>query len=105
RTPSAAPGHAANCQWGHAFGRSRSAPTQCTIGWREDRLLTVGRDTRGEALKMILARIALPAVLILAFASTSGLAQQKFPAGPVRIIAPYVPGGAVDIVARPLADL
>jgi len=54
---------------------------------------------------MILARIALPTVLILAFASTSGLAQQKFPAGPVRIIAPYVPGGAVDIVARPLADL
>lgn len=54
---------------------------------------------------MILARIALPAVLMLAFASTSGLAQQKFPAGPVRIIAPYVPGGAVDIVARPLADL
>src|SRR5262249_19156812 len=32
-------------------------------------------------------------------------AEQKFPSGTVRIIAPYVPGGAVDIVARPLADL
>lgn len=52
-----------------------------------------------------LARIALLTVLTLGFANTNGLAQQKFPSGPVRIVAPYVPGGAVDIVARPLADL
>src|SRR5437868_8475393 len=52
----------------------------------------------------IQARIAMLAVLTLGFASTDSLAQ-KFPAGPVRIVAPYVPGGAVDIVARPLADL
>jgi tripartite-type tricarboxylate transporter receptor subunit TctC len=50
------------------------------------------------------ARMAVLGVLALAFAGTSALAQ-KFPAGPVRIVAPYVPGGAVDIVARPLADL
>lgn len=50
-------------------------------------------------------RIALLAALTVVFASTQGFAQQKFPAGPVKIVAPYVPGGAVDIVARPLADL
>jgi tripartite-type tricarboxylate transporter receptor subunit TctC len=50
------------------------------------------------------ARMAVLGVLALAFAGTCALAQ-KFPAGPVRIVAPYVPGGAVDIVARPLADL
>jgi len=45
--------------------------------------------------------------VILAFAcvSTNAVAQQKFPNGTVRIVAPYVPGGAVDIAARTLADL
>ena len=50
------------------------------------------------------ARVTVLGVLTLVFAGTNALAQ-KFPAGPVRIVAPYVPGGAVDIVARPLADL
>jgi len=44
-------------------------------------------------------------VAALAFAPPDASAQQKFPNGTVRIVAPYVPGGAVDIVARPLADL
>lgn len=46
------------------------------------------------------------AALLAVFALTgTAVAQPKFPAGPVRIIAPYVPGGAVDIVARPLAEM
>jgi tripartite-type tricarboxylate transporter receptor subunit TctC len=45
------------------------------------------------------------AVLALAFAHSIAGAQQKFPSGVVRIVAPYVPGGAVDIAARALADL
>jgi len=51
------------------------------------------------------ARTALLAIVALAFAGTSAVAQQKFPNGTVRIVAPYVAGGAVDIAARALADL
>jgi tripartite-type tricarboxylate transporter receptor subunit TctC len=52
-----------------------------------------------------LVRSTLLAALAFAFANTPALAQQKFPTGTVRIVAPYVPGGAVDIAARALADL
>ncbi len=44
------------------------------------------------------------AVLALAAAPTSGRAQDKYPSKPIKIIVPYVPGGATDIVARILAD-
>src|SRR4051812_40892799 len=51
------------------------------------------------------ARTALLAIAAFASANTGAVAQQKFPNGTVRIVAPYVPGGAVDIAARALADL
>lgn len=36
--------------------------------------------------------------------STSALAQQSFPAKPVRLLIPYAAGGAVDILGRTLGD-
>ncbi len=44
---------------------------------------------------------ALAAFLIC---GTSALAQQSFPTKPVRLLIPYPPGGAVDIIGRTLGD-
>ena len=43
---------------------------------------------------------------LLCLAASAGFAQaqDKYPSKPVKIIVPYVPGGATDIVARILAD-
>ena len=65
-----------------------------------------GATTEVEAMKLTApVRRILLAILALAFVSTTAVAQQKFPNGTVRIVAPYVAGGAVDIAARSLADL
>ena len=40
----------------------------------------------------------------LALGATSGQAQDKYPSKPVKIIVPYAPGGATDIVARILGE-
>ena len=51
-------------------------------------------------------RLAILVLCLLTFAgsATTGQAQDKFPSRPIKIIVPYVPGGATDIVARILAD-
>jgi tripartite-type tricarboxylate transporter receptor subunit TctC len=40
----------------------------------------------------------------LLICSTSALAQQSFPTKPVRLLIPYPPGGAIDILGRTLGD-
>ena len=49
-------------------------------------------------------RLAWVALVLLALAPVAARAQDKFPSKPIKIIVPYVPGGATDIVARILAD-
>jgi tripartite-type tricarboxylate transporter receptor subunit TctC len=46
----------------------------------------------------------LGALAALAFGGSAALAQGTFPSAPVRILVPFPPGGAVDIVARTLGD-
>ena len=48
--------------------------------------------------------ILLASVLCLAASAAFGQAPDKYPSKPVKIVVPYGPGGATDIVARILAD-
>ena len=48
--------------------------------------------------------LILLAVLLLASGVTSAPAQDKYPSRPVKVIVPYAPGGATDIVARVIGD-
>ena len=47
---------------------------------------------------------ALLIVLLLADAAQNAAAQEKYPNRPIKVIVPYGPGGATDIVARIIGD-
>lgn len=48
--------------------------------------------------------LGLASALCLAVAAPAAQAQGSFPSKPVRVLVPYAPGGATDIVARILGD-
>ena len=49
----------------------------------------------------IVSRILAAAVVVLA----GGVAAQEFPSRPIQLLVPYPPGSAVDLMARPFAQL
>jgi tripartite-type tricarboxylate transporter receptor subunit TctC len=48
--------------------------------------------------------LVLLAAILLSVGVTAASAQDKFPSRPVKVIVPYAPGGATDIVARIIGD-
>ncbi len=53
---------------------------------------------------MRLLRVVVAALICVAAGAAFGQAPDKYPSRPVKIIVPYAPGGATDIVGRILAD-
>src|SRR4030081_2924032 len=50
------------------------------------------------------ALLAMVSAACLALGGASGQAQDKYPTKPVKILVPYAPGGATDIVARIIGE-
>src|SRR6266853_1857847 len=68
-----------------------------------DKHLNEGRRSMAASIRR---RVAITALVALACVTLSpaALAQDSFPSKPVHLLVPFPPGGAVDIVARTLAD-
>jgi tripartite-type tricarboxylate transporter receptor subunit TctC len=45
-------------------------------------------------------RLALLLISLLCLAAAPGAAQERYPSRPIKVLVPYAPGGAVDIVTR-----
>jgi tripartite-type tricarboxylate transporter receptor subunit TctC len=48
--------------------------------------------------------VLIASAILLAFAAQGAAAQEKFPSRTIRVVVPYAPGGATDIVARIVTD-
>jgi tripartite-type tricarboxylate transporter receptor subunit TctC len=53
---------------------------------------------------MMIRRSLLLPILAIALAGVPAVAQEKYPSKPVKILVPYAPGGATDIITRLIAE-
>ena len=59
---------------------------------------------KNRAAALPLASLTFAALTLTASAIPTTVQAQTYPAKSVRIVSPYPPGGAVDVVGRPIAQ-
>ena len=88
-------------QAGALISRAMQTQTALSDDKRKAALKPAPRRNREDAVRPITILLALIAVVL---AAQDAPAQEKFPAKPIKVLIPFGPGGAPDIVARVIGD-
>src|SRR5690242_1192342 len=90
-----------------SYSSPARTPRTAFMASRPDGPATIGGLWRApeEAMRQLdLLAASLFLAFVVGIGSTPACAQDKYPSRPVKIVVPYAPGGATDIVARILGE-